>query len=103
MASNFYDKHLPDYVDLDNVTKTAPGYRFGIRENDGGIGVYMGPISDNPDGKTFYSAFLNVNEAKELLSSLQEAIDRAEPKNTRRILHRNRVKEAYRGRSKTIA
>ena len=29
MASIFYDEHLPDYTDLDNVTGIRPGFRFG--------------------------------------------------------------------------
>lgn len=90
MASNFYDKHLPDYTDLDNETGSAPGYCFGIRENDGGIGIYMGPINDDPDGDTFYSAFLNVSEAEELLTCLQRAIDRAVPKKAN---HKDRVRD----------
>lgn len=94
MASNFYDKHLPDYGDLDNVTETAPGFRFGIRENDGAIGIYMGPITDDLDGDSYYRAFLNLNEARELLWCLQEAIDRAATKNAARLAHKNRVKDA---------
>ena len=72
MASNFYDKHLPDYEDLDNTTKNHPGYQFGVRENDGGIGIYMGPVNDDFDGDTFYRAFLNVAEAEELSNALAQ-------------------------------
>ncbi len=34
-----YNKHLPDYGNLDNETGSAPEYLFGIRENDGGVGI----------------------------------------------------------------
>ena len=54
MASKFYDKHLPDYCDLDNKTRNCPGFRLGVCENDGGIKIDMGPITDDVDGKTFY-------------------------------------------------
>ena len=91
MASIFYDKHLPDYGDLDNKTGTRPGFRFGIRENDGGIGIFMGPINDDPDSDRYYNGFLNVNEAEDLMNCLQDAINRATPKNRNRLLHRNRV------------
>ncbi|MGD1046913.1 MAG: hypothetical protein ABR936_16535 [Bacteroidota bacterium] len=94
MASLFYSKHLPDYGDLDNSTGTCPGYLFLIRENDGGIGISMGPINEDPDGDTHYGAFLNLEEAKELVRGFQEAIRRAEPKNIGKIIHENRVKDA---------
>ena len=77
MASNFYDKHLPDYGDLDNATQNHPGFTFGIRENDAGVGIYMGPVADDFDGNSYYRAFLNPEEAEELVAALQEAIRRA--------------------------
>jgi hypothetical protein len=80
MASNFYDKHLPDYGDLDNQTGNCPGFAFGVRENDGGIGLYVGPIADGFDGDTFYRAFLNPDEADELAYALKQAIERARSK-----------------------
>ena len=80
MASNFYDKNLPDYGDLDNDTKNHPGFTFGVRENDGGIGIYMGPVTDNPDGDSFYGAFLNPEEAEELVAAFRQAIQRARSK-----------------------
>lgn len=89
MATNFYDRHLPDYGDLDNDTTNCPGFRFGVRENDGGIGIYMGPVNDDFDGDTFWRAFLNVEEATELVNALQLAIERSRPKKQ----SRNRVKE----------
>ncbi len=92
MASNFYDKDLPDYGDLDNQTGHCPGYKLGVRENDGGIGIYMGPVNDDPDGDSFYSAFLNMDEAEELVAAFQEAIDRARPKNKNGLAHPRRVK-----------
>ena len=93
MASNFYDKHLPDYEDLDNTTKNHPGYQFGVRENDGGIGIYMGPVNDDFDGDTFYRAFLNVAEAEEFVASFQRAIERARPKTEGRRSHPRRIKD----------
>ena len=60
MASNFYDKHLPDYTDLDNETGGCPGFRLCINENDGGIGISMQPISDSLDPlRTVNSSDLN--------------------------------------------
>jgi len=91
MASNFYDEHLPDYCDLDNTTDSCPGFRFSICENDGGIGIDMGPITDDIDGKTFYRAFLTVAETEELVTSFQNAIDRARNKDTLGNTHRKRV------------
>jgi hypothetical protein len=93
MATSFYDKHLPDYCDLDNETKTSPGFRFGIRENDGGIAIDMGPINDNIDGDTFHRGFLNVQEAEELVIALEQAIDRARPKTMVGKPHPRRVKD----------
>lgn len=94
MASNFYDKNLPDYGDLDNGTGTCPGFRFGVRENDGGIGIDMGPVKDNVDGDTFYRGFLNVEEAEELVAAFQRAIERARPKLQRGLPHKRRVTDA---------
>lgn len=80
MASKMYGKLLPDYGDLDNVTGKASGYKVYILENDGGISLQMIHANDNPLNSPGYSVFLNVDEAKELISGIQEAIDRAEPK-----------------------
>jgi len=91
MASNIYDKNLPDYGDLDNETGERPGFTFGVRENDGGIGIYMGPVGDNFDGDTFYSAFLNPDEADELVAAFKEAIERARLKQG--LPHRRRIKD----------
>jgi len=93
MASYFYDKHLPNYGDLNNTTGKCPGFRFGVRENDGGVGIYMGPINDNFDGDTFYRAFLNVQEAEEFVSSFQQAIKCARPKTEGKTSHPRRIKE----------
>lgn len=76
-----YGKLLPDYGDLDNKTKTAPGYRVYILENDGGISLQMQHADTNPVTGETSSVFLNVEEAREMIEALQEAIDRAEPKN----------------------
>lgn len=92
MASNFYDKHLPDYCDLDNKTRNCPGFRLGVCENDGGIKIDMGPITDDVDGKTFYRAFLNVQEAEEIVLAFQQAIDRAHSKSKKGNAHPTRVK-----------
>ena len=91
MASLFYNKRFPDYGDLDNDTKGRPGYSFVILENDGGIGVHMGPVKDDYDGETFYRGFLNVSEAEELRDSLDEAISRAKGKTGPGRPHPNRV------------
>jgi len=80
MASNFYDRILPDYGDLDNETGRCPGFTLGVRENDGGIGLYMGPSKEDPDHGSYYNAFLNPAEAEELVSALQQAISRARTK-----------------------
>ena len=93
MASNFYHYILPDYGDLDNDTGECPGYVFGIRENDGGIGLYMYPANTPGDNEQEYTVFLNVKEAKELMSSLQRAIDRADSKLDGNKGHKDRVKE----------
>ena len=92
MASNFYHYQLPDYGDLDNETAQCPGYVFGIRENDGGVGLYMYPAGTPGDNEQEYSAFLNIDEARALLSGLQGAIDRAAPKNERGTIHKARVR-----------
>ncbi|MCP4486456.1 MAG: hypothetical protein GY820_03920 [Gammaproteobacteria bacterium] len=81
MGSKMYGKLLPDYGDLDNETNTAPGYRVYIIENDGGISLQMIHANDDPVTSPGYSVFLNVTEAKELINGLEEAIERAEPKN----------------------
>ncbi len=94
MASNFYDKRIPDYGDLDNKTKTCPGFRFGVRENDGGIGIYMGPANDDVDDDTYYKGFLNLREAEELVEAFEEAIERARPKNKGKLAHRSRVTQS---------
>jgi hypothetical protein len=91
MASQFYDKHLPDYGDLDNGTGKCPGFTFGVLENDGGVGLYMGLVDEDYDGTTFYRAFLNVGEAEKLKDALEEAIERAKGK-ALGVPHRDRVK-----------
>jgi len=92
MASSFYHYVLPDYGDLDNVTKDCPGFVFGVRENDGGIGLYMYPADTPGDNDQEYAAFLNIDEAKNLMSALEKAIDRAAPKNVGRTIHKPRVR-----------
>lgn len=91
MASNFYDKNLPDYTDLHNDSGKCLGFRFGVRENDGGIGLDMGPATDNVDGEGFYRGFLNVVEAEELVFAIQQAIARARLKGHRGLPHPSRV------------
>jgi hypothetical protein len=93
MATSFYDKHLPDYGALDDKTGQWRGFRFGVRENDGGIGIDMGPIGDNVDDPTYYRAFLNVAEAEELVAAFQEAIERARSKTRGQPTHPRRAKD----------
>lgn len=81
MGNKFYGKLLPDLGDLDNETKTAPGYRVYINEKDGGVSLQMIHATDDPVTTLGSAVFMNVDEAKEMLASLQEAIDRAETKN----------------------
>lgn len=80
MGSKFYGKHLPDYGDLDNATGTHPGYRVYIIENDGGVSLQMVHAEHDPNTTLGSSIFMNVDEAKEMLSSLEKAIVRAESK-----------------------
>ena len=93
MASNFYHYILPDYRDFDNNTGNHPGFVFGVRENDGGIGLYMYPANTPGDNEQEYSVFLNVKEAKELMDSLKQAIDRANSKFDGKKGHKDRIKE----------
>jgi ArsR family metal-binding transcriptional regulator len=81
MGSKMYGKLLPEYEDLDNKTKTAPGFRVYVIENDGGISLQMIHANDDPVTTGGSSIFMNVDEARELIAGLEEAIDRAEPKN----------------------
>jgi hypothetical protein len=80
MASCFYDEHVMDYGDLENVTGRCPGYRLRVLENDGGISVQMGPIKNDPDDQSYYRGFMDILEATELWRSLDTAIMRAESK-----------------------
>lgn len=81
MGSKFFGMLLPDYGDLDNETGKAPGFRVFIIENDGGVSLQMVPADKNPTTTNGCAVFLNVKEAKELVVGLQDAIQRAEPKN----------------------
>ena len=92
MASRFYLKQVPDYKDLDNKSGECRGYDLLIVESDGGIGIEMAKPNTDINIEGSYSVFLNVNEAIELKNCLQEAIDRALPKNKERLLHKNRAK-----------
>lgn len=76
-----YGKLLPDYGDLDNASKTAPGYRVYVLENDGGISLQMIHADENPAKSRGYSVFMNIEETKELINGLQDAVERAIPKN----------------------
>jgi hypothetical protein len=83
MASLIYSKILPDYTDLDNKSGKCPGYRTYIRENDGGVGFELVLADDKPVPTSFGPAvFMNVDEAKEFLVALDEAIKRAEMKDS---------------------
>ncbi len=88
MSSKFYGMLLPDYGDLDNTTGKAPGFRLFITENDGGVSLEIIPADKNPTTTKGCAVFLNVKEAKELVSGLQNAISRAEPKSAK---HKNRA------------
>ncbi len=81
MASNMYDKLLPDYGDPDNKTGTAPGYRVYVLENDGGVSIQMLEANKDLVSDMGHAVFMNVEEARELVGALQNAIDRAAPKN----------------------
>ena len=81
MASKMYGKLLPDYGDLDNKTKTCPGYRLFVLENDGGVSVQLIHADENPSTARGHSVFLNVKEARELIAGLEEAVGRASIKN----------------------
>lgn len=93
MASNFYHYILPDYGDLDNDTGNHPGFVFGVRENDGGVGLYMYPADTPGDNEQEYTVFLNVKEAKKLMDSLNQTIDRADSKLDGNERHKDRAKE----------
>ena len=82
MASMFHKENYRDYLDLKNETGRCPGFELGIRENDGGIGIWMDPLPGHkttPHG-TSWDVFLSVEEAKRLLENLQAAIDQAASK-----------------------
>lgn len=76
--SKFYGKLLPDYGDLDGVTSL--GYRVFILEKDGGISLQMVSEKDDPTTTLGLAVFLNIEEAKDMLSALQEAIVSADSK-----------------------
>ena len=90
MASCMYSKLLPDYSDLDNDSGERPGFRLFIIENDGGISIQMQNAKDQIESDTTNSVFMTVNEAKELLNGLNEAINRASLKNEK---HKSRAKK----------
>jgi len=52
-----------------------------ILENDGGISLQMVHADRDPITEKGYAVFLNVEEAREFVEALQQAINRAEPKN----------------------
>lgn len=84
MASNFYSRIHADYEDLDNDSGRRPGFLFEIKENDGGVGICLYPggelTTDEPEiGRA--QVFMTAAEARDLMTALQEAIERAEFKN----------------------
>ena len=85
-----YSKHLPDYRDLDNNSGKRPGYKVWVIEKDGGVSIQMQDTSDESDSYTLKSIFLNVDEAKELRSGMDEAIKKASNK---QVNHRPRGKK----------
>ncbi len=85
-----YDEILPDYGDLDNQTGSCPGHRVAISEKDGGINIELEPLGQKTN--TIYGAFMNIEEAREFSTALQESIKRAAYKNKDRIVHPRRAK-----------
>lgn len=85
-----YSKHLPDYRDLDNDSGKRPGYKVWVIEKDGGVSIQMQDTSDESDSDTLKGIFLNVDEAKELRSGMDEAIKKASNK---QVNHRPRGKK----------
>lgn len=90
MASCMYSKILPDYSDLDNDSGERPGFRLFIIENDGGISIQMQNAKDPIESDTANSVYMTVKEAKELLTGLNDAINRASCKNSN---HKSRAKD----------
>lgn len=76
MASKFYEKIVANYTGFEQ-----PGIVVYVVENDGGVGVEMAAEDDPGRSKNGLFAFFNVEEARELVSAIEEAIRRAEPKN----------------------
>lgn len=98
MAANYlYEKHVPSYVDLDNISGKAPGFRVTVCENDGGVGLILEPYLDNPSPTInldkYYGVFFNIKEAQELVSSLQAAIEGALGSAGGEDLHPDRVQD----------
>ncbi|HEY2091277.1 MAG TPA: hypothetical protein VGJ81_05280 [Thermoanaerobaculia bacterium] len=85
MASKFYEKIAANYQGF-----AQPGVVVHVVENDGGIGLEMAAENDWPQPKNGLSAFFNVDEARELVSAIESAIRRAEPKSA---AHPRRVKD----------
>lgn len=85
-----YSKHLPDYRDLDNNSGECPGYKVWILEKDGGVSIQMQDASDKSNSDTLKDVFLNVEEARELTSGIDEAIKKASNKHAN---HKSRGKE----------
>lgn len=77
-----YSVLLPDYGDLDNETKNCPGYRVYVLERDGGISLQMQHADKDPSTDDGLNAvFMNIEEAKNLIEGIQEAIDKTSYKN----------------------
>ena len=85
MASKFYEKIVANYRGFEQ-----PGIVVYVVENDGGIGVEMAAADDSPESKNRHFAFFNVEEAREFVSAIEEAISRAEPK---KAAHPKRAKD----------
>ncbi len=79
MASNTYQEDFPDYTDPKNKTGTSPGFRLDVVENDGIVGLSLQPIGKNAiSGEDSYHALLSVQQAKQLIKGIEDAIRRAE-------------------------
>lgn len=88
-GSQTYSKKLPDITDLDNDSGEKPGYKVFVLERDGGVSIQMQDVDDKSDSDTLRAFFMNVDEAKELVVGLNDAINRASYKNAN---HKSRAK-----------
>lgn len=105
MANNwYYDRIVPDFTGPDNWTGKNPGFRMEVVERDAGVGIGLHLISyhertrdefngTNLEEVGFRMAFMNPDEAEEVVRALQEAIKRARMKLGDRPGHPSRVRD----------